>query len=441
MEKQATVPLIAIKDLCKYFPLHRALLGPTGGFIRAVDGVSFSIAQGEVLGLAGESGSGKSTVGRVLSGLYHPTSGEVRFRDRALFPSKDGWRPVRKDIQMVFQDPGSSLNPRRTVGKTLEVPLRLHQPDRSRRYEERIAELLAMVELPPDFAEKLPRSMSGGQRQRVVIARALACRPSFVVLDEPTSALDVSVQAKIIRLLLRLQEQFGLAYLFISHDLGLMRNVADRTAVMYLGKIVELASTERLFAQPLHPYTQLLLSSIPVVSAEEEAVRPKTVTVEGEVPSPVDIPRGCSFSSRCPSASAECREEDPAPVEMAEGAPEPETSMPAALRLAILRDGVTIGLLALALLVLLGSFGYVSARFPDLPELMPLHFNYAGEPDLIGPPRDAFRMPIIGLLILGANGLVAAALHQWRRDAGRISAAATVFVQLVMLVAVLRVVH
>jgi oligopeptide/dipeptide ABC transporter ATP-binding protein len=307
------------QNLRKHFPLCRTLLGRKGGFVRAVDGVNFSIAPGEILGLAGESGSGKSTVGRLLAGLYLPTAGEIRFGGRALFPSREGWGPVRKEIQMVFQDPGSSLNPRRTAGKTLEVPLRLHQPDPSRRYGERIAELLAMVELSPDFADKLPRSMSGGQRQRVAIARALACHPSFIVLDEPTSALDVSVQAKIVKLLLRLREQFGLSYLFISHDLGLMRNVADRTAVMYLGKVVELAPTKRLFTRPLHPYTQLLLSSIPVVSAEDEAVRPKAVAVDGEMPSPVKIPPGCSFSSRCPSASARCRAEEPIAVEMAEG--------------------------------------------------------------------------------------------------------------------------
>ncbi len=297
--------VLTVDNLVKYFPIKGGFLRGSGGQVRAVDGVSFSVQPCQVFGLVGESGSGKSTIGRLLVGLYQPTSGSITYQGK---------------MQMVFQNPGSSLNPRRTVGKTLELPLRLHHRGLTRKQcRQRVAELLAQVELDAEYANKLPRSLSGGQKQRVAIARALASDPKFIVLDEPTSALDVSVQAKIIKLILELKDQLNLSYLLISHDLSLMRNVADVTAVMYLGKIVEIAPTAELFANPAHPYTQVLLASIPVVSVEEEALKPTKRLVEGEIPSPLQIPQGCSFHTRCPEAMELCARVAPEDSEIKPG--------------------------------------------------------------------------------------------------------------------------
>ncbi len=310
--------ILSAVDLKKHF-----VVGHTKGrnrkpiTVKAVDGVSFGIYEGETLGLVGESGSGKSTVAYTAVGMYRPTSGKLIFRGRELSGEKAGRPPeLRKAIQIVFQDPGSSLNPRHNIKKILEMPLRVHQPGGNR--IERIVHLLEIVDMPPEYMYRYPHMLSGGEKQIVGIARALASEPKLIILDEPTSALDVSVQAKTINLLLRLQKEFNLSYLFITHDLSLMRNVASRVAIMYLGKTCEIADTVDFFRAPLHPYTQMLLSSIPVISDEEEALKPRKVVSTGEIPSPVDIPRGCSFNTRCPFAMEICKNVDPL---MLEGAP------------------------------------------------------------------------------------------------------------------------
>ncbi|MGB5933781.1 MAG: ABC transporter ATP-binding protein [Anaerolineae bacterium] len=286
--------------------------------VKAVDGVSFAVREGETFGLVGESGSGKSTVAYTIIGMYQPTEGHITFRGQSLFQGdKKRSSAVKKEIQIVFQDPGSSLNPRRTVKQIVELPLQIHQPEKDPL--PKIVRLLEMVELPPDYVHKYPQMLGGGEKQMVAIARALATNPSFVILDEPTSALDVSIQAKIINLLIRLQEDFHLSYLFITHDLSLMRNVASRVAIMYLGKICEIAEAAEFFRNPYHPYTQMLLSSIPVVSAAEEELKPKKITSRGEIPSPVNVPSGCSFHPRCPEKMDLCSMEDPLMVEVEEG--------------------------------------------------------------------------------------------------------------------------
>lgn len=307
--------ILTVSDLKKHF-----VIGNTGRFknqqpitVKAVDGVSFSIKKGETLGLVGESGSGKSTVAYIGIGMYRPSSGSIRFLDQELFTDK-GKRPrsLQKAIQMVYQDPGSSLNPRQTIKQILEMPLRIHKPGEN--WLEYIIYLLEIVGLPPEYMYKNPGTLSGGEKQVVAIARALATDPSLIVLDEPTSALDVSVQAKTINLLLALQKEYNLSYLFITHDLSLMRNVATRVAIMYLGKICELADTIEFFTRPLHPYTQMLLSSIPVITREEEELKPKKVISTGEIPSPVNIPTGCSFHTRCPFVMELCKQVDPVMV-------------------------------------------------------------------------------------------------------------------------------
>ncbi len=312
-------PILTFENLKKHFVIgHKDLLKREPITVKAVDGISFAVNEGEVFGLVGESGSGKSTVAYTTIGMYAPTTGRINFRGENLF-SKDGKRPqhIKKEIQIVFQDPGSSLNSKRNIKQILELPLKIHQPRLNRL--EQIAHLLEMVELPLEYMHKYPQSLSGGEKQIVAIARALATDPSFVILDEPTSALDVSIQGKIINLLIRLQKEFNLSYLFITHDLSLMRNVASRVAIMYLGKICEVAEASEFFENPQHPYTQMLLSSIPVLSEEEEQLKPEKVTSSGEIPSPVNIPSGCSFHSRCPYKMDICTELDPEMIELESG--------------------------------------------------------------------------------------------------------------------------
>ena len=312
--------ILTVSDLKKHF-----LIGHTGRFnerkpvtVKAIDGISFDIREGETLGRVGESGSGKSTVAYVTIGMYQPTSGSLRFQDQELFVNKkQRAKALQKAIQMVYQDPGSSLNPRQNVKQILEMPLRIHQQSQNRL--EHIIYLLDIVGLPAEYMYKYPRMLSGGEKQIVAIARALATDPSLIILDEPTSALDVSVQAKTINLLLELQKEYNLAYMFITHDLSLMRNVASRVAIMYLGKICEVAETGDFFRSPLHPYTQMLLSSIPVITPEEEELKPKKVISTGEIPSPVNIPTGCSFHTRCPFVMDVCKQIDPAMVEVVPG--------------------------------------------------------------------------------------------------------------------------
>ena len=300
--------LLQSEALVKYFPLTTGLLHRKVGDVKAVDGVSVTLEEGRTLALVGETGSGKTTLARLLVRLLEPTSGRIFFDGQDVTRRSEAeLRPVRRHLQMVFQNPASSLNPRRRVREIIEEPLIIHSIGTPLQRLRRVSELLERVELPPkDFLFRYPHALSGGQRQRVAIARALALSPRLVVLDEPTSALDVSVQAKIIALLRRLQRELKLTYLFISHDLSLVRNVADAVAVMYLGKVVELAPAETLFSHPCHPYTRALLSAIPTVSDEEAALIPEKIVLQGEIPSPARVPPGCAFHTRCYARIAGC---------------------------------------------------------------------------------------------------------------------------------------
>ncbi|HHV78317.1 MAG TPA: ABC transporter ATP-binding protein [Firmicutes bacterium] len=302
--------ILECRDLTKYFRVGRNKQGPV--YLRAVDGVSFEVQEGETLGLVGESGSGKSTLAYTIVGMYRPTGGHILFRGQDIGMEADRRSmALKKEIQIVFQDPGSSLNPRRTIGQILGLPLVLHRGLRGAAQEEAAIELLRKVELPPEYLLKSPSSIGGGEKQMVAIARALASEPSMVVLDEPTSALDVSVQAKIINKLIALQREMNLTYLFITHDLSVIRNVATRIAIMYLGRLCELAQAAEFFEQPEHPYTRMLISSVPVISDEEERLKPKKVESRGEIPSPVNIPSGCSFHPRCPERASVCSKVNP----------------------------------------------------------------------------------------------------------------------------------
>ncbi|MGQ9625689.1 MAG: ABC transporter ATP-binding protein [Anaerolineae bacterium] len=292
--------LLKVENLKKYFPITEGIFNRQVGTIKAVDDISFTIFEGETFALVGESGSGKTTVGRTIIRIIRPTEGHIWFNgvDLAALPENQ-LKPWRRQMQMVFQDPAASLNPRRRVADIIASPLEVHGVGTPQERMRRVRELLRVVEMPEKFMYSYPHALSGGQKQRVAIARALALNPRFLVLDEPTSALDVSVQAKILILLAELQREFGLTYLLVSHDLSVVKNVSDRIAVMYLGKIVEQTSTERLFANPLHPYTRALLSAIPVVSDEELALIPEKASLEGDIPSPARVPPGCNFHTRC----------------------------------------------------------------------------------------------------------------------------------------------
>ncbi len=305
--------LITVKDLKQYFPVSTGFLQKK--WLKAVDGVSFSIQKGEVLGLVGESGCGKSTVGRSLLHLYQPTAGEIFFHGRPL-STKQELRRFRRKTAMVFQDPYASLNPRMTVSDIIGEPLDIHRLYGSKNERQRrILELMAQVGLNEEHARRYAHEFSGGQRQRIGIARALATRPEFVVCDEPVSALDVSIQAQVINMFQSLQEQLGLTYLFIAHDLLIVRHISDRIAVMYLGKLVELAEADDLYRRPLHPYSQCLLSAVPLPDPRQ-ARESRRILLSGDIPSPLDAPPGCPFCTRCPYATDICREKMPELVEL-----------------------------------------------------------------------------------------------------------------------------
>ena len=303
--------LLEVKDLVKYYPVTAGVLRRKVGDVKAVDGVSFSIEPGETLGLVGESGCGKTTTGRCILQLQEITSGDVVFQGQDLTQMKgEPLRRMRRHMQLIFQDPFASLDPRMTAGDIVGEPLRVHDIARGKKYRQQVSELLSMVELSPTVGGRYPHEFSGGQRQRLGIARALAVRPAFIVCDEPVSALDVSIQAQIITLLMRLREEFNLTYLFIAHDLAVVRNISDRVAVMYLGKIMEITSSDRLYDEPQHPYTVSLLSAVPIPDPVVDRTRERII-LKGDVPSPMNPPSGCPFHTRCPHAEEMCKTKVP----------------------------------------------------------------------------------------------------------------------------------
>ena len=296
--------LLRTEALFKYFPVK-----DSSEVVRAVDGVSFAINAGETLGLVGESGCGKSTVGRCLLRLHEPTSGSIKFQGTEITTlGKREMRDIRREMQMIFQDPYASLDPRMSILSIVSEPLKIHGVGSAAERKERVADLLGRVGLDPRYMTRYPHEFSGGQRQRIGIARALALNPKLIICDEPVSALDVSVQAQVVNLLQDLQQEFGLTYLFISHGLAIVEHISDRVAVMYLGRIVEIADSAALYATPLHPYTKALLSAIPIPDPNRKRER---IILKGDVPTPIDPPSGCRFRTRCPFASAECAETDP----------------------------------------------------------------------------------------------------------------------------------
>ncbi len=315
MEKQAsqTTPLVQVKDLCKYFQISRR------DILKAVDHVTFDIMRGETVGLVGESGCGKSTTGRCITQLHPPTSGEVYYEGQLVDVSSRQKRlAFCKKVQMIFQNPYASLNGRMTVKEIVGEGMRLHFSYSEKELDERVEELLNRVGLSKEHMSRFPHEFSGGQRQRIGIARALSVSPEFVVCDEPISALDVSIQAQVINMLKRLQRDFGLTYLFIAHDLSVIRYISDRVVVMYLGSVVETGETEELFAHPLHPYTQSLLSAIPVADPDVAQANQR-IALKGEIPSPINLKPGCRFADRCPRAQERCRKEDPQLQDMGGG--------------------------------------------------------------------------------------------------------------------------
>ncbi|MEE8152890.1 MAG: dipeptide ABC transporter ATP-binding protein [candidate division NC10 bacterium] len=310
-------PLLVVKNLKKYFPLKRGIWFGEGAEVRAVDGVSFEVRRGETMGLVGESGCGKSTMARLILRLLEPTAGEVYFGKASVFETnKEEMRQLRRKMQIVFQDPYSSLDPRMPVDEIVGEGLTIHRLARGKEKTDRVVDLLEMVGLGREHMGRYPHEFSGGQRQRIGIARALAVGPEFLIADEPVSALDVSIQAQIINLFEDLQEQLGLTYLFIAHDLRVVKHISDRVAVMYLGQIVELADSDELYRNPLHPYTQALLSAIPEVDPQSKRQR---IFLEGDPPSPVQIPSGCRFHPRCPKRFDRCDQEEPVLREVSAG--------------------------------------------------------------------------------------------------------------------------
>jgi oligopeptide transport system ATP-binding protein len=305
-------PLLEVNDLVKHFPIQGGVLfNRAVGAVRAVDGVSFSIAPGQTLGLVGESGCGKSTLARTVLQLLRPTSGSVRFEGQEIAgKGRSELRPLRRQMQMIFQDPYASLNPRKRIEQIVGDPMRLHGIAEGKEVRKRSEELLERVGLAPEHISRFPHEFSGGQRQRIGIARALALRPKLIIADEPVSALDVSIQAQIINLLEDLQEEFNLTYIFVAHDLGVVRHVADRVAVMYLGKIVELGPAAEVYSSPVHPYTEALLSAVPIPDPRANRERTERV-LEGDVPSPADPPQACRFHTRCPYMTEICAEVEP----------------------------------------------------------------------------------------------------------------------------------
>ncbi len=315
-----SAPLLDVKNLVMHFPLTEGIIFQRQvGAVQAVDGVSFHVNRGETLGLVGESGCGKSTTGRAILQLYKPTSGEVNFDGKDLTKLDGGdMRKMRRHLQMVFQDPYASLNPRMTVGNIVSEPMQIHKLVPKNERTQRVQELLQTVGLNPYFANRYPHEFSGGQRQRIGIARALAANPDFIVCDEPVSALDVSIQAQVVNLLEDLQDKLGLTYLFIAHDLSVVRHISDRVAVMYLGKIVEMADRNALYDDPLHPYTKALLSAVPIPDPVIERKRERII-LTGDVPSPINPPSGCHFHTRCPYVMDVCKQQDPAFVDQGGG--------------------------------------------------------------------------------------------------------------------------
>ena len=312
--------MIRVENLQVHFPIMGGfILSKQVGSIKAVDGLNFEIKQGETLGLVGESGCGKSTTGRAILQLESPTDGKIYFQSQDITQvSGEELRQLRRRMQMIFQDPYSSLNPRMTVGSFVGEPLTVYGLATGKHKQARVEQLLEIVGLNPQFVNRYPHEFSGGQRQRIVIARALSLNPDFIVCDEPIAALDVSIQAQIINLMQELQAQFGLTYLFIAHDLSVVRHICDRVAVMYLGKIVELASRDNLYTQPLHPYTQALLSAVPIPDPDLEAKRERII-LKGDVPSPINPPKGCNFHTRCPMAEDICCQLEPEFQDTGEG--------------------------------------------------------------------------------------------------------------------------
>ncbi len=316
-DQQANDVLMEVRNLTKYFPITGGLLSRVVGQVKAVDGVSFDLHRGETLGLVGESGCGKTTTGRAVLRLIEPTSGTIKFEGRDITHlGKAAMRSLRKEMQIIFQDPFGSLNPRMSVGQTIEEPLIIHHAGNRGQREERVRKLLDVVGLASYHTRRYPHEFSGGQRQRIGIARALALNPKLIVADEPVSALDVSIQSQILNLLEDLQQEFGLTYLFIAHGLNVVRHISDRVGVMYLGAMVEIATSEEIYLKPLHPYTEALFSAIPIPNPEMKRER---IILQGDVPSPVNPPMGCRFHTRCPIVQDKCRVERPILKESAPG--------------------------------------------------------------------------------------------------------------------------